>query len=58
MRREKRYIRFWWGNIKEGDHMEDLGVDGTSLEWVLKESIRRASTELMWLKIGTDGGLL
>ena len=34
-------------NIREGDHLEDLGVDGTSLEWVLKESIRRASTELM-----------
>jgi hypothetical protein len=20
--------RFWWINLKEGDHLEDLGVDG------------------------------
>jgi hypothetical protein len=19
---------FWWGNLGEGDHLEDLGVDG------------------------------
>jgi len=19
---------FWWGNLKEKDHLEDLGVDG------------------------------
>jgi len=19
---------FWWGNLKEGDHIEDLAVDG------------------------------
>jgi hypothetical protein len=18
---------FWWGNLKEGDHLEDLGID-------------------------------
>jgi hypothetical protein len=22
------YIRFWWGNLRERDKMEDLGVDG------------------------------
>jgi hypothetical protein len=22
------HARFWWGNLKEIDHMEDLGVDG------------------------------
>jgi hypothetical protein len=21
------YIGFWWGNLREGDHLEDLGVD-------------------------------
>jgi len=20
---------FWWGNVKERDHLEDIGVDGT-----------------------------
>jgi len=22
------YAAFWWGNMKERDHLEDLGVDG------------------------------
>jgi hypothetical protein len=20
---------FWWGNLKEGDHLEDIGIDGS-----------------------------
>jgi len=24
----KVYTGFWWGNLKERDHLEDLGVDG------------------------------
>jgi len=23
------YIEFWWGNLREGDHLEDPGVDGS-----------------------------
>jgi hypothetical protein len=26
-RREK--IQFWWKNLMEGNHVEDLGVDGS-----------------------------
>jgi hypothetical protein len=27
---------FWWGNLKEKDHFEDLGVDETvTLKWTL-----------------------
>jgi hypothetical protein len=22
------YTRFWWGDLRERDHLEDLGVDG------------------------------
>jgi hypothetical protein len=22
---------FWWGNLREGDHLEDLGVDGRKI---------------------------
>ena len=22
------YTGFWWGDLTEGDHLEDLGVDG------------------------------
>ena len=24
------YIGFWWGNLKERNHLEDPGVDGSS----------------------------
>jgi hypothetical protein len=22
---------FWWGDLREGDHLEDLGIDGNIL---------------------------
>jgi hypothetical protein len=28
-RRGDVYIRFWWGNLRERDHLEDPVVDGT-----------------------------
>jgi hypothetical protein len=28
MRRVEVYTGFWWGNPEEGDHLEDLKVDG------------------------------
>jgi hypothetical protein len=27
-RRREVHIGFWLGNLKEGDHLEDLGADG------------------------------
>jgi hypothetical protein len=30
--------RFWWRNIREGDHLEDIGMDGkTILKWFFKK---------------------
>jgi len=26
--REEMYTGFWWGNLKEGDHLEDQDKDG------------------------------
>ena len=45
--------RVWWGDIREGDHLEDAGVDCRILKWILKEWDDQA-----WFTIGTDGGLL
>jgi hypothetical protein len=51
------YTAFWWGNLRERDHLGDPGVDGRIvLRWILGWG--GAWTGLMWLITGTGGGLL
>jgi len=57
---EKRVcIRSWWGNRREGDHWEDLGVDGRIM---LGRICRRWDvgiwTGLGWPRIERGGGRL
>jgi hypothetical protein len=38
MGREEAYTRFWWGNLRERDRLEDPGVDGRIiLRWILRK---------------------
>jgi hypothetical protein len=49
---------FWWGDLREGDHLGDSGVDvRIILKCIFKKS-DGAWTGLSWLRIGTVGGLL
>jgi len=51
--------RVWWGDPRERDRLEDLGVEGRIImQWAFKKWEGKAWTGLTWLRIGTGCGLL
>jgi hypothetical protein len=51
--------RLWWGDQKEGYHLQDRGVDGRKiLEWFYKKWNGEAWTGLIYLRIDIGSGRL
>jgi hypothetical protein len=47
---------FCWENVRERDHLEDLGADGNIiLRWIFMKGDEVAWTGLIWLRVGTVG---
>jgi len=49
--REEAHTGFWWGQLRERDHLGDPGIDGrTILRSIFKRWDVGALTGLIWLR--------
>jgi len=57
MGRGEKHTGFWWRSLREGDHLEDPGLDGRIiLRYIFRTWDVRAWIGSIWLKIQTVGG--
>jgi hypothetical protein len=55
----ERRNAYRWGSQKVRDHWEDLDIGGwTILKWILEGEVGMVWIGLIWLRIGTSGGVL
>ena len=53
------HTEFWWGNLSEGDHLQDLGIDGNILKWILKSGLNEGEGGGMdWVHLAQDSDRL
>jgi len=51
--------KFWWGTLREREHLEDPGIDGRIiLRWIFRMWDEGAWAGLIWLRIRRGGRLL
>jgi hypothetical protein len=58
MGKREVHTGFRWGDLREGDHLRDPGVDRRKILNYIFKKWDGACTGLSWLMIGTGGGLL
>jgi hypothetical protein len=50
------YTGFWWGNLRERDHLEDPDIDERMIiRWIIRKWHVVAWTGSIWLRIGIGG---
>jgi len=55
---EEEHTGFWWRDLREKDHLEELGVDVKiilKLKWVTKKCDADGWTGLIWVRMGRVG---
>ena len=56
MGRVEVYTGYWWGNLRERDHLEDLDIDcRIILRWIFRTWDVGVWTGSIWLRTGTGG---